>query len=499
MVLAVTSEDVSVIPQHFECIGHFAEKVYVHTIFISGSDMSKYVFGIVIVFSLLRNGIAHGQLRQDDSLSIVLRYRNTAQQIIKEAMKDSAAYSTLAFMCDAFGPRLSGSDNLERAIDWAFDQFGREHFENVYVQPVQVPRWERGHESLDLLSPQKRHLPVLGLGGSIGTPEEGLDAEVIVVKSFSDLRLHASETRGKIVLFNVPFTTYGETVQYRSRGAIEASRAGAIASLIRSVSPVSLQTPHTGSMSYADSIPKIPHAAITLEDAEMLQRMHDRGQHPRLRLKMEARTFPDASSRNVVAEIRGSELPEEIVVFGGHIDSWDVGQGAHDDGGGCVAAWQALRILQRLHLRPRRTIRLVFWTNEENGLRGGAAYAKAVEDSARHHVLAVEADAGVFRPKGFGLTGSDTLARIIGPVLSLLKSIGADTLTRSGGGVDISPLMKYKVPGMGLNVDGGKYFWYHHSDADTMDKIDPVDLNLCAAALAVVVYVIADLPFPVPH
>jgi carboxypeptidase Q len=251
-------------------------------------------------------------------------------------------------------------------------------------------------------------------------------------------------------------------------------------------------------MSYNDSIRKIPAAAITIEDAAMLQRMHDRGQQPRVRLKMTSRTLPDAPSRNIVAEIRGSELPEEIVVFGGHFDSWDAGDGAHDDAGGCVAAWQALRIIKRLNLRPRRTLRLVFWVNEENGLRGGNGYKAAMSDSVRRHVLALEADAGVFRPKGFGFSGSDTLMNILRPIIALLHPIGADTLSRGGGGVDISPLMKAGIPGMGLNVDGSRYFWYHHSDADTVDKIDPGDLNLCAAAIAIVTFTVANLPFPIP-
>jgi carboxypeptidase Q len=235
---------------------------------------------------------------------------------------------------------------------------------------------------------------MLGLGGSIATPPEGIEADLLVVSSFDDLRDKADQAAGRIVLFNVPFTSYGETVRYRGLGAIEASKSGAVASLIRSVTPYSMQTAHTGAMRYDESTPKIPHAAITIEDAEYFAREQARGIVPRARLYMEAQTLPDAPSRNVVAELRGTEYPDEVVVMGGHIDSWDVGQGAMDDAGGCVAAWEALRILKELGLRARRTIRVVMWTNEESGLRGGRVYRDSVADAIENHILAIESDAG---------------------------------------------------------------------------------------------------------
>jgi carboxypeptidase Q len=370
----------------------------------------------------------------------------------------------------------------------------RDGFAQVHAEEVMVPHWVRGEESLRMEQPYRKSLTMLGLGGSVATPPEGITAEVFVVNSFDELARRSTEAAGKIVLFDVPYTTYGETVAYRWRGAMEAARAGARASLIRSVTPASLNTPHTGSMGYIDSLPKIPHAAITPEDAAALHRLQERGTPALLHLTMSARTLPDTTSANLVAEITGSEVPEEIVVFGGHIDSWDVGQGAHDDAGGCVAAWEALRILKQLGLRARRTLRVVLWTNEENGARGGKAYSDAHAKEVEKHVLAIEADAGIFKPRGFGFSGNDAAfgtARAIG---ALLAPIGADTVSRGGGGVDISPLTRSGIPGAGLNVEGSRYFWYHHSPADTVDKIDARDFAHCAAALAVFAFVAADLP-----
>ncbi len=375
----------------------------------------------------------------------------------------------------------------------------RDGLDNVRGEPVMVPRWVRGAESAELVEPRRRALPMSGLGGSVGTPAGGIEADVVVVGSWDELEARAKEARGKIVLFNVPFTGYGRTVQYRLLGAIAAARAGAVAALLRSVTPYSLQTPHTGAMSYADDVPQIPFAAITVEDAMLLQRMADRGERIVVRLVMGAETLPDAPSRNVVAELTGTEHPEEIVVLGGHIDSWDVGQGAMDDAGGSVAAWEAVQLLHRLGLRPRRTLRIVLWTNEENGLRGGEAYRETHGDEVDRHVLAIESDGGVFKPLGFGFGGSDAAYAMVAEIGGLLERIDAGQVTRPGGGADIGPLMRAGVPGMGLRVEGSRYFWYHHSDADTIDKLDPREMAECVAAMAVMAYVVADLPVPLPR
>lgn len=431
------------------------------------------------------------------SQEITDRYGEAARRIIAAATADHRAYERMAEMVDRFGHRLSGSAALEAAHDWILEGMRADGLENVRADTVMVPHWVRGRESLELLAPRPRSLPMLGLGGSVGTPPEGIRAEVLVVSSWEELEARRGEVPGRIVLFDVPFTTYGATVRYRIGGAIAAARAGAVAALLRSVGPESMQTPHTGTMRYEDGVPPIPFASITLEDAAMLRRMQARGDRIEVLLRMEARTLPDAVSRNVMGELRGREFPEQIVVLGGHTDSWDVGQGAMDDAGGVVATWEAVRLLKELGLRPRRTLRVVGWTNEENGLRGGIEYAE--RRGHEDHVLAIESDAGVFRPLGFGFTGSDRAFQIVREIGTLLEEMGAGEMVRGGGGADIGPLMQQGVPGMGLNVDGTRYFWYHHTDADTVDKLDPDEMALCVAALAVMAYVVADLPERLPR
>ncbi|MBI5646231.1 MAG: M20/M25/M40 family metallo-hydrolase [Ignavibacteriae bacterium] len=453
---------------------------------------------VVAIFALLTSGraIAQGGHATNSGPSHE-KLREAVLRIIDRAEHDSTGYRRLEYLCDTFGPRLSGSGNLVDAIEWTRKEMQRDKFPRVFTEEVMVPHWVRGVERADLVFPRTAALTMLGLGGSVATPEAGIEAEILAVSSFQELTRRSAEALGKIVLFDVPYTNYGETVQYRSRGAIDAARAGAVASLIRSVTPVSLLTPHTGAMHYADSVPKIPHAAVAPEDAMMLHRMVDRGQKPRVRLIMGAQTLPDTISHNVIAEIPGTEFPDEIVVFGGHFDSWDAGHGAHDDAAGCIAAWEALRILQQLELKPKRTLRLVFWTNEENGVRGGRAYAE--RHANERHVFALEADAGIFSPRGFGFTGTDSAITILRKLAPLLAPLGADTITQGGGGVDISFLTRSGVPSAGLSVDGSKYFWYHHSTADTVDKVDPKDFWRCSAAIAALVYAVAELPRPLPR
>src|SRR5690606_28920770 len=297
----------------------------------------------------------------------------------------------------------------------------------------------------------------------------------------------------------VPFTSYGETVQYRTRGAVEAARVGAVASLIRSVGPYGMQTPHTGGMSYDAAVARIPAAALSMEDALMLRRMQQRGERVRVRLRMSAETLPDAQSRNVVAELRGRERPDEVVVVGGHIDSWDVGTGAMDDAGGSVAAWEAVRLMKELGLRPRRTVRVVLWANEENGRRGATGSRDRPRDELDRHGPALEPAAGVFPPQGSGFGATDSAYALRSAIGALLERIDAGTITRGGGGADIGPIMQLGVPGMGLNVDGSRYFWYHHTDADTIDKLDMREFLECVASLAVMAYAAAELPAPLPR
>jgi carboxypeptidase Q len=430
---------------------------------------------------------------------IAKKFELNGNKLIETSLNDTSAFNRLALLCDTFGPRFSGSDNLEKALDWILEEMEADGLENVHAEDVMVPKWVRGNESAQMILPWKKNLDMLGLGGSIGTGPNGITSEVMVVSSFDDLEARASEAKGKIVLFNVPFTSYGQTVQYRSGGAIAASKAGALGSIIRSVGPFSMNTPHTGGMRYEEGVKKIPHAAITVEDAAMISRMVNRGQSVKIKLYMEGRFEPDVLSRNVMGEITGSEFPNEVIVLGGHIDSWDVGQGAMDDAGGCVAAWQAVKMMIDLGIRPKRTIRVVMWTNEENGLRGGNAYRDAHIDELDNHILAMESDAGVFKPSGFGFTGSDEALAILQDIGTLLYPIESGKITKGGGGADIGPIMREGVPGMGLNVDGTKYFWYHHTNADTWDKLDLEEFNQCVATMATMAYVVADMDKKLPR
>jgi len=420
-------------------------------------------------------------------------------RLIEAALESQRAYDRLAVMCDRFGPRFSGSTNLEHAIDWCLSEMKKDGFSNVRGEKVMVPHWVRGKESATLVSPRKRSLPMIGLGGSIGTPKEGITAEVLVVRSFEDLESKAEEAKDRIILFNAPFTEYRETVMFRVNGAKAAAKVGAVASLIRSVGPFSMQTPHTGGMSYEEGTPRLPHAAITLEDAEMLWRMQERGEKPVVHLKMEAQTLPDAVSRNVVAEVPGSENPEQIVIVSGHIDSWDVGTGAMDDGGGCMAAWEAARLMIQLGIQPKRTIRLVLWTNEENGMNGAKTYRKDHWEELENHVLGLESDAGVFKPTGFGFAGSTRAMPILQEIGTQLKGLRRPVLAWGCRGADVMQLLEGGVPAMHLEVDRERYFWFHHTDADTIDKLDRREIQECVAYLAVMAYGVADWPERLPR
>ncbi|MAP84712.1 MAG: carboxypeptidase [Candidatus Marinimicrobia bacterium] len=446
----------------------------------------KFISAVLFIFIMNANPIPE-------------KYQDIAERLITASLADTSAYNRLAYLCDTFGPRLSGTQNLENAIDWILKELEKDSLSNVHGEKVKVPSWVRGKESARLIKPFAKDLSILGLGGSIGTRRAGIRGEVIVVDSFEELDERKEEVKGKFVLYNAAFTNYGETVQYRYKGAQAAAKYGAIASLIRSVGPWSLNTPHTGVMAYADTIPEIPHAALTMEDAMMLSRIHNQGNKIILELKMEARMTADKYSRNVIAELPGSEFPEEIVVLGGHIDSWDVGQGAHDDAGGCLAAWHAVKLIKKLGLKPRRTLRVVMWTNEENGGRGNKAYRDTHMTELDNHVVAIESDAGVFKPKGFGFSGSVEAMNIVRKISKLLNSLNADEITEGGRAADVAPLNDEGVPVMSLKVDGSKYFWYHHTNADTFDKVEQDELNRCVSAMAIMAFVLADLNEPLPR
>ncbi len=422
-------------------------------------------------------------------------YKEVATQIISASLVDTDGYGKLSYLCDRIGNRLSGSESLNEAIAWAVAQMKRDGLENVRTSPVKVPYWVRGKENAEIVKPVNHALSMLGLGDSVGTPAGGITAEVIPVAGFEALEaLGREKVAGKIVLFNVPYEGYGKTVQYRAAGPSRAAKLGAAAMLIRSVGSLAMQTPHTGALTYNEADPKIPAAAITFEDATLIQRLTDAGSHVVVHLSMEARMMPDADSANVMGEIAGREKPEEIVVMGGHIDSWDVGAGAQDDGSGIMAALEAATVIKKLGLRPRRTLRVVFWTNEENGGAGGRAYRAMVGDKIHNYVAAIEMDGGAERPIGFGVSAKGAALAKAKEIGLLLKPIGADTINDEGGGADIGPLMRDGVPGLGLFTVGQHYFDWHHTRTDTVDKIKPHDFQQCIAAMAVMGYVLADMP-----
>ncbi len=420
-----------------------------------------------------------------------------AARILGAALTDSRAYAKLTHLTDRIGHRLSGSEALEQAVRWAVEEFGRDGIEHVWTESVRVPHWVRGHESGRIVFPVEREMALLALGGSLGTAPEGLTAEVIVVDGFEGLDAAAQSVRGKIVLYDKPLGVpgrggpgYGAVVPLRTQGASRAAALGAVGMLIRSLGTADYRLPHTGALQYAEDAPRIPAAAISAEDAALIRRLVESGETVRVRIELGARQLPDADSANVIAEIRGRELPQEIVLIGAHLDSWDVGQGAHDDGAGCAAVMEALRLLRRQGLVPRRTIRAVLFTNEENGLRGGKDYA------ARHgherHVVAIESDSGGDAPVGFSVTAGPGGREWIAEIARPLAALGAARVAAGGGGADISPLKELGVPVMSLDQDVARYFDYHHTQADTLDKVDPRNLDLNVAALTWMAYALAD-------
>ena len=366
---------------------------------------------------------------------------------------------------------------------------------NVRVIPAKVPHWVRGAESARMLTPLDRPLHMLGLGMSIGTPAGGITAPVVAVTTFEDLaKLGRARIQGRIVLYNEAYQGYGATRPYRSTGASRAAEFGAVAALVRSVTPLALQIPHTGEMSYDDRQPKIPAAAVSPEDAMMMARLVDDGVPVTVHLEMGAQMLPDADSGDVIGEIPGREHPEQVVVMGGHIDSWDVGQGAQDDGASIVACLQAVALMKKLGLQPRRTIRVAFWVNEENGGRGGVAYRDFVGDKIKDHVAAIEMDGGAEAPRGFSASVDAPSMILLQQIGKLLERLGAGEIIVGGGGSDIGPLLRDGVPGLSERASGTHYFDWHHTEADTLDKVNPEDFRKNVAALAVMGYALADMP-----
>lgn len=420
-----------------------------------------------------------------------------APKIMDPALKEGRAYALLSELTDTIGPRLAGSPGEKAAVQWALSRLKAAGVK-AYLEPVKVPHWERGEERGEVLaSPRHRAHPLslLALGGSVPTPRGGLTAEVVEVGSFEELTALGDKAKGKIVLFTHGMSRpehYGTAAALRTRGAVAAAKAGAVGMLVRSLATASLRTPHTGAMRYEEGVPRVPAAAVSTEDAALLHRLLALGP-VRVKLQLQSRTLPDAPSYNVVAEVKGREKPNEVVLLGAHLDSWDVGTGAHDDGAGVVTVMETARILSKLETPPRRTVRFVLFANEENGLAGGRAYAAAHASELPLHVAALESDAGGGKPLGVVLkagAGGDALVRRF---LSPLQALGAGQLLEGeAGGADLSPMAPAQVPLVGVRVDTSKYFDVHHTAADTLDKVDPQALAQSTAAFAWVTYALAE-------
>jgi carboxypeptidase Q len=427
-----------------------------------------------------------------------------AEHIVGGALASGLAYARLAELTDTVGPRLSGTEGAAAAVQWALKRFGEDGLK-AHLEKVLANHWERGEERAEVLaSPSAAglKLAVTALGGSIGTPEGGLTAEIVEVSSFDELRALGGSVRGKIVLFQHTMSTpagYGEFAVFRHRGASEAARLGAVAAFVRSLATASLRSPHTGAMAYAADAPKIPAAAVATEDAELVHRLLSRGP-VRVHLVLGCRQLAPVESANVVAEVRGREHPEEVVLLGAHLDSWDLGQGAIDDGAGVAIVMEAGRLLAQLKTPPRRTVRVVLFMNEENGLDGAKAYAKEHEAEVSRHVAALEADNGGGRPLGLGLRAGQGASALFSPWLGPLAALGSSELTEGGeGGADLSPLARALVPIVSVRQDNAHYFDLHHSAADTLDKVNPFELAQVAAEVGWVAYALAEMPRALPR
>jgi hypothetical protein len=433
-------------------------------------------------------------------------YENTTRPLIERGLKDLSAYALLSELSEGIGPRLSGSEGAAKAVVWAKAKMEALGFQNVRLLPCKVPHWVRGEGENGgyIVDGREQSLSLCALGGSVPTPSEGITADVIEVHSLAEAEKLGERGKGKIVFFNRPMDptkvntgeAYGGAVEQRFGGASAAAKSGAVAVLVRSMTLAIDDAPHTGSMGYADRVPKIPAAAISTLAAEHLSALLKAGQTVKVRLKLTCQSLPDADSASVIGEIVGSEKPNEVIVMGGHLDSWDLGRGANDDGTGCVHAMEALSLIQRLGWKPKRTLRVVLFMNEENGGRGAMSYAEEAKKSSQKHIAAIESDDGGFAPMGFGVTATPDQWRRIRRWAKALTPINADRLTEGGGGADIGPLAPLGAALFGLAPTDQRYFDYHHSRHDTIDKVNPRELELGAIALAILSWRLSEEGLP---
>jgi hypothetical protein len=435
---------------------------------------------------------------------IKTEYYSIADSIISHSLSEQKGYSWLSELC-SIGPRLSGSENLNKAVEWSrkkIESLGLE----AWLQPVMVPHWERGRfESAEIVSPGAgKKLVIAALGGSVNTPAEGITAGIIEVKNFVELEKRKDEVKGKIVFFNhplnpswtSPFEGYEDAVQFRSRGAMEAIKYGAAGVLIRSITSRHDNVPHTGAMrKYDPAYAKIPDAALGYKDADYLEAELKKNPSLQINIKLDCMTFPDVLSYNIITEIKGSKYPDEIVLVGGHIDSWDKGTGAHDDGAGIMQCLEVLDLFKRLNIKPSRTIRCVIFANEENGVRGAQAYAKYSDSLSVKHIAAIESDRGAFTPRAFEFD-ADSIHKSkvlegLNAMLPVLKKAGIEWVKEGDGGVDISFINNVNAH-IGYVPDEQRYFDVHHSDNDVYEAVNPREMQLGTAAIAIITYLISE-------
>jgi len=438
------------------------------------------------------------------------------KKVQQAALTNDYAYRQLAHLCNNIGPRLSGSPQAQTAVAYVAEELRKLGLE-VKLEKVMVPHWVRGHETAELteyagMAPNTTQKIVLtALGGSVATPAEGIKAEVIVVNDFDELnRLGRERVAGKIVLFNAKFDrqladngfpgqAYGQAVIYRGIGASAAARLGAVAALNRSAGGADYRLPHTGALRYADDAPKIPAAAVASEDAELLAHLTKEGP-VKMHLVLTPQTLPDKPSFNVIADLKGSDQPQQVVIVSGHLDSWDLGRGAIDDGAGVVMAMETAHVLKQLGLRPKRTIRIIAWMNEENGLAGGRGYFADHKNEVGNHFAAIEADLGAGHPLGFNASGKPEVLTLMQPLAVILQSQGAGvTRAAEETGSDIGPLGAAGVPTFAPIQDARTYFNYHHTAADTLDKVNPKELQENCAVVAALAYTLANMPQSLPR
>lgn len=423
-----------------------------------------------------------------------------AHKIVETALREQRGYEYLRELCE-IGPRLSGSENSMKAINWAYEKMKSLGFDKVWLQPVLVPHWERGNVGSCTILQLDKNLSMLALGGSIATPLDGITAQVIEVQIFDELEKKKDRVKGKIVFFNRAldqgnvntFTGYGRAVDQRVKGAIEASRYGAVGVVIRSITTKHDNVPHTGVMDYNDTIPKIPAAALGNIDADFLSNALKSNPYIQLNLKLNCHTLPDAPSFNVIGEIHGTELPDEIVLVGGHFDSWDVGCGAHDNGAGCIQSMEVLDIFKQLDIKPKRTLRCVFFINEENGVRGATEYANYADTSKQTHIAVIESDRGAFTPIGFyAETDSTEIISRLQSWLPVLEKANIEWIRKGGSGVDVQKIKNAKLH-LGYVPDDQRYMDFHHSANDVFDSVHPREFELGAAAIAIMAYLLSEV------